>query len=285
MIKEFVLATPTYNASEYLDVFLKSYKKYASDYPLVLVSDGSTDNTKEVIESHDIKNLHVEYFESNKGQPIAYNTCLKKARDVFGAKYILMLNDDMVLGPFWDRGLSQYLESIDNGLILSLYYAYPGPQGYGAVPYEAGGKDPYTFNLDQWDVFCRGYVHPEDFVGKTGFGPGFPFIISSKLIDTYHFDEKFHTGGVLDTDFLFTLYLDGYEMERLAQNLCFHFSGGSTDKQKAQGIWIEHGTTFKDKWDLEVGFAQWAITGIKPLSWDELTRLKTLQNKYRFETI
>ena len=280
-----VLATPTYNSSEYLNVFIESYKRYAEDYPLVLVSDGSTDSTKEVIESHALNSAYVEYFNRNMGQPVSYNTCLKKARDVFNAKYILMLNDDMVFGPYWNRGLEEFSDSVDSGLILSLYYAWPYGEGYGAVSYNGGGSNPKEFNLDNWDKFCRGYVHPEDFIGKTGFGPGFPFIISSAMIDKYHFDEKFHTGGVLDTDFLFTLFLDGYPMERLAQNLFYHFSGGSTDKQKAMGIWIEHGPTFENKWGITVGPAQHAITGTSSFTERELFRLKSLQDLYRFDKI
>jgi len=252
-----------------------------------LVVDGSVDNTREVIEKYTSKgfNIHVEYFDFNLGQPIAYNTCMRNARDVFGAKYVLMSNDDMVFGPFWDQGLEKYTTDIQKGLLLSLYYAWPGPWGYGAVSYEEGGSDPHTFDLAKWEQFCRNYVHPKDLVGKTGFGPGFPFIISTDLIDTYHFDEEFHTGGVLDTDFLLTLFLDGYPMERLGQNLFFHFSGGATDKQKAQGIWIEHGDTFINKWGISVEKAQWAITGKQPFSESTLSSLKKLQDKYRFNKI
>jgi glycosyltransferase involved in cell wall biosynthesis len=49
MIKDFVLATPTYNASEYLSVFLESCSIFAKEYPIVVVDDGSTDDTKEVL--------------------------------------------------------------------------------------------------------------------------------------------------------------------------------------------------------------------------------------------
>jgi glycosyltransferase involved in cell wall biosynthesis len=283
MVGDLVIATPTYNSAEYLEVFLKSYVRYAANYPLVLVIDGSSDNTLEVIDNFGIENLYVESFDSNMGQPISYNTCMKKARDFFKAKYVLMLNDDMVFGPHWERSINSYKSKIDEGFLLSLYYAWPGPYGYGAVSYQEGGKDPRNFDMDKWDSFCSSYVHPEDFVGKVGFGPGFPFIIATSMIDRYHFDEKFHTGGVLDTDFLFTLFLDGFPMERLAQNLFFHFSGGATDKQKAMGIWIEHGSTFQDKWGVSVEAAQWAITGIKGFTEEELVRLRELQNKYRYD--
>jgi GT2 family glycosyltransferase len=122
-------------------------------------------------------------------------------------------------------------------------------------------------------------------IGKSGFGPGFPFIFSTSMIDKYHFDEKFHTGGVLDTDFLFTLFLDGYPLERCAKNLFFHFSGGSTDKQKAAGIWIEHGDTFFNKWGITVGEAMHAIIGIKDLPVEQIVRLKKLQESFRFSVI
>jgi glycosyltransferase involved in cell wall biosynthesis len=287
MLENLVLATPTYNAAEYLSVFLNSCVCFAKTNPIVLVVDGSTDNTHLVIEEYSrVLNIRSIFFDKNKGQPIAYNTCMKEARDYFKSSFVLMLNDDFVLGPTWNNNLEKFLPSIDkDGFLLGLYYAWPGPDGYGAVSYLQGGKDPTKFDMGGWASFSSAYKAKAEMIGRSGFGPGFPFIFSTKMIDRYHFDEKFHTGGVLDTDFLFTLFLDGYPLERYASNLFFHFSGGATDKQKAMGVWIEHEDTFNKKWGISVATAMHAIIGIKEIPGPELSRLKELQNSYRFSII
>jgi len=69
----------------------------------------------------------------------------------------------------------------------------------------------------------------------------------------------------------------------MANNLLYHFSGGSTDKQKTIGVWVEHGGTFEDKWDLFIGDAMQAIMGTKVLEESELSRLKRLNDRFKEE--
>lgn len=80
---------PSYNSAFYLletldSVLLQSYQ----DFEIILVDDGSTDNTKEVIQPY-LKYINYVYQE-NKGPAPARNTGIRGAR----GKYIAFNDSD-----------------------------------------------------------------------------------------------------------------------------------------------------------------------------------------------
>lgn len=288
MLDNLVLATPSYNSLEYLEVFLVSWKKYAHDYSLVVYHDGPSSEFESFIQSSwvdsEVKEGRLLIYAGNehRGQPVAYNTCLERAVNHFKASYILMLNDDMVFSPAWSRSLDSMQSILDtHKAYISLNLAWPGPPGYTAVSCPEIDKNPKKFDWQLWHTFSNNYTNKDMYLDKTEFGPGFPFIVSSKVAESYKFDERYSGGGCLDTDFLFSLWLDGFFLERLSNNLLFHFSGGSTDKQKAMGVWVEHGTTFIDKWGIPIGKAMHLIMGKDTASQDDIDKLREINSSHK----
>ncbi|MEY3788488.1 MAG: hypothetical protein RIQ94_116 [Pseudomonadota bacterium] len=87
---------PTYNRSQLLQrainsVFNQTIKK---DVEIIVIDDGSTDNTKEVIAQFNNPNLIYIIHDKNKGVVAARNTGLSYAK----AEYIAFLDSD----DFWD---------------------------------------------------------------------------------------------------------------------------------------------------------------------------------------
>jgi len=81
---------PTYNKSQYLREAIKSVLNQTyKNIEVIVVDDGSTDNTKEIVESFNDSRI-IYIFQENKGPAIARNTGIKKAQ----GRYIAFLDSD-----------------------------------------------------------------------------------------------------------------------------------------------------------------------------------------------
>jgi len=89
------IITPVYNGADYIGQTIESV--LAQDYPnfeLVIIDDGSTDNTKEVILRYNDERIRYLYQE-NKGVSSARNLAIKKAK----GQYIMPLDSDDMMTP------------------------------------------------------------------------------------------------------------------------------------------------------------------------------------------
>ncbi|MDR0571389.1 MAG: glycosyltransferase [Rickettsiales bacterium] len=81
---------PTYNREKYIAEAIESV--LAQDYrpiEIIVVDDGSMDNTKEIVKQYD-KKIVKYFYQKNKGIPGARNACLAKAK----GEYIAWLDSD-----------------------------------------------------------------------------------------------------------------------------------------------------------------------------------------------
>ena len=76
---------PAFNVAKYIAPSIESVKKQSySNWELLIVNDGSTDHTEEVIQSYLLKDSRIRYFfQPNKGQGAARNLALKHANGDF----------------------------------------------------------------------------------------------------------------------------------------------------------------------------------------------------------
>lgn len=110
---KFTIFTPTYNRKELLKKLYKSLKKQTfKDFEWIIVDDGSSDNTKEVVEKFlQEKILDIKYFyKENGGKQRAYNFGVEKAQ---GELFICLDSDD----EYIENGLEtilKYWEKVEN---------------------------------------------------------------------------------------------------------------------------------------------------------------------------
>ncbi len=91
------IIVPNYNNARYLDAFIQSVtSSTVLPKTLLIVDDGSTDNSREVLEKHaGLPFLKTVYFEENRGLTSALNAAL----DAADAKYIMRADPDDLLHP------------------------------------------------------------------------------------------------------------------------------------------------------------------------------------------
>ncbi len=101
------ICIPTFNRAEYLgNAITSALKQNCNNYEIVIVDDGSTDNTKSVVES--LKSEKIKYVrKENTGAPDTRNQCIDVARGDF----ILWLDDDDLLV---ENSLGEYIKLLNN---------------------------------------------------------------------------------------------------------------------------------------------------------------------------
>lgn len=91
------IIVPNYNNGRYLNAFINSVTNSTMlPKTLLIVDDGSTDNSREVLEKHaGLPMLKTVYFEGNRGLTSALNAALEAAE----ARYIMRADPDDLLHP------------------------------------------------------------------------------------------------------------------------------------------------------------------------------------------
>jgi len=101
------IIVPVYNRADEIDDFLSSFEKQTkNNFEVIVVDDGSTDSTKQVVEQHS-SNLDLRYFfQQNKGPGAARNLGMENAKgDIF-----VFIDSDCTVPDNYIENLSQHLE-------------------------------------------------------------------------------------------------------------------------------------------------------------------------------
>lgn len=110
---------PTYNRAHLLDSCLKAVcsQRYA-DWELIIVDDGSTDNSKLIIEPFTV-DARINYvFQSNKGVSAARNTGIVYCK----GEYFIFLDSDDIVTDNWLIQFSEALNARKTDLVFCNYY-------------------------------------------------------------------------------------------------------------------------------------------------------------------
>ena len=105
----FSIIIPVYNTEKYLDKCLSSvFNQSFSDYEIIVVNDGSTDNSMKVVDKYLKEHVNLKhFFKENGGLSSARNYGIKKAK----GDYLLFLDSD----DFYEPDLLLKLnESVDD---------------------------------------------------------------------------------------------------------------------------------------------------------------------------
>ncbi len=256
-MKNVSIIMPTFNKARMLDLTLLGFKfQEYKDFEIVIVDDGSSDNTIEVVKEYE-KKLDIKYiYQENTGRAGARNTALKAAI----GNYIIFNDDDRIpCRQFLQKHIEQLMKNeclITFGekhelltcysdklqlKIKDLMNFFKSDQNRLKDIIFANGKELFDKNdliknfeqvLNKWD-FCICFDTYVDIYKDMGndlkeFGLAFMVATTANLgynrkkFPDVKFDENYRGWGMEDTDFVYQLDIKGCEYLFLPEAKNYH---------------------------------------------------------------
>lgn len=119
---KYSIIVATYNRLEELQELIPSIDEQTYDhknFELLIIDDGSTDETESYLSSHHPDYEHRYFKQDNKGPGAARNLGMSEAK----GEYFLFVDSDCILPP-------EYLQAIDTSLEENHWDAFGGPDTY-----------------------------------------------------------------------------------------------------------------------------------------------------------
>lgn len=119
------VVVPTYNRADVLPRAIESVLQQTyEDFELIIVDDGSTDTTKEVVQSYDDERIRYVPLKTNNGANAARNTGIRQAN----GRYISFLDsDDEFRRGYLKECISKFQDEQESiGGVFTSYYMYNG---------------------------------------------------------------------------------------------------------------------------------------------------------------
>lgn len=206
---KYSIIIPAYNNLQYTFQCIQSVFKHTRDYELILVNNGSSDET-----IHYFNSLKKSYpfikiidFKTNTGFAHACNSGF----DISEGDHIVFLNNDAIVTPSWVENMLEAIPACEKEFDVSPI-GFVGPRSNNAGGNQAIQTDPY--NLDQLDP--ASIEHHQQYKGQTllaGFLSGFCLVCKRQALeDVGLFDERFKIGGVEDTELCLRAQLKGWKL-------------------------------------------------------------------------
>ena len=217
----FSIVIPTWNNLAFLKLCIQSILRnsYYNHQIIVHVNDGS-DGTLEWVKKEEIDYTH---SEQNVGVCFAMNMMRTKVK----TDYILFLNDDMYVLPFWDKVLYDEIKKLpDNYFFLSATSIQPHTQSTSTILANYGD----SIETFQEDKLLKEYMNYKinDWMGATI--P--PNIVHRDIWDLVGgYSIEYSPGMYSDPDFTAKLYMCGVRfMKGLQASRIYLFETKSTTR-------------------------------------------------------
>lgn len=267
MNKDVTLVVTTWNSLDMLKMFLKYLKKYTPDiYELIIVNNGSTDETKEYLEKS------VKATVINNEENLGVVVALDQADKLVKTKYMVSISDDILVTPNWLEDLIRIYES--DPKIKTVAPFKPGTKivhPYSGLNsreywediqinnpnkskqelleiYTKNNYEEFVSDIKKTNDFCNQDLEcPFDFVS------GCCVLVEKEFIDSIggFSDTRFHIYGCEDVDRCWRIGKAGYKIIRTSKVFVHHFEGVSLEKNKLawKRLIKENNKLLVEKWD------------------------------------
>lgn len=198
----------TYNQADFIEKSVQSVLNQTfKDYELIVINDGSTDNT-DIIFQERIKSEKIRYYyQKNMGVANARNKGLKLAT----GQYVVFLDSDDLLYPDYLERQVETIHRTGSGMVACDFN----------LLYSDGTRKNVTINIKKKDQFYQAIIRNQS-------PPVATMIKRSVVIETGVFDESLPTSE--DYDLFLRILAGGTVIARTPETLCdytIHSSGKS----------------------------------------------------------
>lgn len=149
-MKEILIIIPSYNYAKYLAEAIESALNQTKKCRVVVVDDGSTDNTQEIVARYPVNYL---YQENGGLAAKARNSGIK----AFRSKYILPLDADDILETTYAQKAYDFLEAYPDYDIVTVHGSYFGDTTGTIFSAELDGNIQYANNMVYCSMFRRSF--------------------------------------------------------------------------------------------------------------------------------
>ena len=228
-----------FNQVEYTKKCIESIRAYTRQrYELILVDNGSKDGTEAFFRS--IPGAKVIRNEANLGVSKGWNQGMRLAQ----GDYILILNNDIIVGPDWLENMVRLAESEPSiGLVGPRSNYIAGPQAVANVPYKAEGGIQDFIRAWQGDHALS--------AAEFGFIKGFCHLIPRRVFEKVGFyDERFGKGNFEDDDYCLRVRLHGYRSLFTDDSFIHHYGSVSFNQESVdwKALMVENQRKYEQKW-------------------------------------
>ncbi|WP_273567172.1 glycosyltransferase [Maribacter halichondriae] len=203
----FSFIIPVYNRPEEIRELLESLvaQTYSKPFEVVIVEDGSTKDSKEVIEKFNDKLTISYYRKPNSGPGDSRNYGMERAK----GNYFVILDSDCIMPP-------QYLQEADDSLSKDFVHCYGGPD----AAHESFSAVQKAINYAMTSLLTTGGIRGnKKAIGK--FQPrSFNMGISKKAFEDVGGYGNIHPGE--DPDLTIRIWNKGYATKLIPEAFVYH---------------------------------------------------------------
>ena len=223
------LIIPSYNTEKHLINTYNSIRKYYKDIELVIINDGSTDNTSEWLDALEDDNIIKINSKERKGHTFFYDEGMRQATN----EIVGIMHSDMIIGPNYIENILKHLE---RGKVVCATRIEPPihPAGKEKIVMNFG-MDHNDLKLDEFEKFCnKKSIEFKDITTKGIFAPWVLYKEDHFAIGGH--DQIFAPYGYEDSDIFNRWILAGYEMVQSRDAFVYHLTCRGHRWNKGVGI-------------------------------------------------
>ncbi|MDE6397661.1 MAG: glycosyltransferase [Muribaculaceae bacterium] len=161
----FSIVIPVYNAGGYLKECLSSVVgQEFTDWEVVMVDDGSTDDSVAIAEEFCRADSRIKLFRSKENSGTAYGPRLRAAA-LARAPYIVTLDADDVVSSDLLTKLHDCIKAANPDLVISEMWSYDGKESRKILPLDHidvtktwAGPDLVAHTLNRWAISMAGFA-------------------------------------------------------------------------------------------------------------------------------
>ena len=223
------LIIPSYNTEKHLINTYDSVRKYYKDVEMVIINDGSTDNTSKWLEDLEDNNVIKINSKERKGHTYFYDEGMRQAtHEIVG-----IIHSDMIIGPNY---IENTLKHLERGKVVCATRIEPPihPAGKEKIVMDFGMEHD-DLKFDDFEKFCINKSSElKDITTKGIFAPWILYKEDHFAIGGH--DQLFAPYGYEDSDIFNRWILAGYEMVQSRDAFVYHLTCRGHRWNKGVGI-------------------------------------------------